>query len=76
MPLRDLAKGPVLIGTRADAAWAIRFYEKHGFQLVSTEEKDRLLRQYCTVPERQMETSVILADPTWWELNSTVSRKT
>jgi hypothetical protein len=60
-----LAKGPVLIGTWADAAWAIRFYEKHGFQLLSTEEKDRLLRQYWTVPERQMETSVILADPTW-----------
>jgi GNAT superfamily N-acetyltransferase len=64
--LRDLAKGPVLIGTWADAAWAIRFYEKHGFQMVDEQQKDRLLKQYWTVPERQRETSVILADPSWW----------
>jgi GNAT superfamily N-acetyltransferase len=67
--LRELATGPVLIGTWADAAWAIRFYEKYGFRLVGAQEKDRLLRQYWTVPERQIETSVVLANPLWWELN-------
>jgi len=63
--LLELAKGPVLIGTWADAVWAIRFYEKNGFQLVGTEEKDRLLKKYWSVPQRQIETSVVLADPTW-----------
>jgi len=58
---------PVLIGTWADAAWAIRFYEKHGFTLVSPEEKDRLLRAYWTVSDRQIETSVVLAGPTWFD---------
>jgi GNAT superfamily N-acetyltransferase len=65
--LRQLASGPVLIGTWADAVWAIRFYEKYGFQLVGPQEKDRLLRQYWSVPERQIETSVVLADSKWWE---------
>lgn len=59
--LRELAQGPVLIGTWADAAWAIRFYVKNGFDLVSAAEKDRLLREYWNVPERQIETSVVLA---------------
>ena len=56
---------PVLIGTWSDAGWAIDFYEKHGFRLVSHEEKDRLLRMYWTVGERQTQTSVVLADGTW-----------
>ena len=63
--LRRLAHGPVLIGTWADATWAIRFYEKHGFQVVTPEQKERLLRRYWNVPDRQVETSVVLADPTW-----------
>ena len=50
----------VLVGTWADATWAIRFYEKHGFELVSPEEKDRLLRAYWSIPDRQIETSVVL----------------
>ena len=50
----------ILVGTWADATWAIRFYEKHGFKLVSPERKDRLLRTYWNVPERQVETSVVL----------------
>jgi GNAT superfamily N-acetyltransferase len=58
---------PVLIGTWADAAWAIRFYEKHGFTLVSPEEKDRLLRTYWTVSDRQIETSVVLAGAAWFD---------
>ncbi len=65
--LRDLASGPVLIGTWADAVWAIRFYERYGFQQVSPEEKSRLLKHYWSVPERQIETSVVLADPKWRE---------
>ncbi len=60
--LRVLAPGPVLIGTWADAVWAIKFYEKHGFRQVGTEEKNRLLKKYWTVPERQIETSVVLSD--------------
>ena len=60
--LQSQTDRPVLIGTWSAAAWAIRFYERHGFQLVSPEEKDRLLRRYWTVGERQIETSVVLAD--------------
>jgi N-acetylglutamate synthase-like GNAT family acetyltransferase len=65
--LRELALGPVLIGTWADAVWAIRFYERYGFHKVRPEEKNRLLKQYWTVPERQIETSVVLADSMWRE---------
>ncbi len=65
--LRKLTKDPVLIGTWADAIWAIRFYERHGFRRVSAEEKDRLLKRYWNIPERQVETSVVLADSQWWE---------
>jgi GNAT superfamily N-acetyltransferase len=50
----------IMVGTWADATWAIRFYEKHGFKLVSSREKDRLLRTYWNIPERQIETSVVL----------------
>jgi GNAT superfamily N-acetyltransferase len=64
--LRGLADTPVLIGAWMDAFWAIRFYEKHGFRLVDFEEKCRLLRKYWTVPERQIQTSVVLADSNWW----------
>lgn len=59
--LRRITDRSILIGTWADAVWAIRFYEKHGFRLVSTEEKNRLLRKYWRIPERQVETSVVLA---------------
>jgi GNAT superfamily N-acetyltransferase len=68
--LRELARSPVLIGTWADAAWAIHFYEKHGFQLVGPQEKNRLLKKYWTVPERQMEASIVLADPKWREFSA------
>ena len=50
----------ILVGTWADATWAIRFYQKHGFRPVSSREKDRLLRTYWNIPERQIETSVVL----------------
>ena len=59
--LIGLADTPeIMVGTWADATWAIRFYEKHGFKLVSPREKDRLLRTYWNIPERQVETSVVL----------------
>lgn len=57
---------PVLVGTWTDATWAIRFYEKHGFRLVAPQEKERLLRRYWTVPDCQIETSVVLADAKWF----------
>jgi N-acetylglutamate synthase-like GNAT family acetyltransferase len=56
------AKKPILIGTWKAADWAIRFYQKHGFRLVEEEEKNRLLKKYWTIPDRQIETSVVLAD--------------
>jgi GNAT superfamily N-acetyltransferase len=65
--LRELASAPVLIGTWADAVWAIRFYERYGFHQVGPEERNRLLKQYWTVPERQIDTSVVLADSQWRE---------
>jgi len=59
--LIDLAKGPeILVGTWKAASWAIQFYEAYGFRLVSSYEKDRLLREYWNIPERQIETSVVL----------------
>ena len=63
--LRTMTAFPVLIGTWADAKWAIEFYKKHGFRQVSEEEKDKLLVKYWSIPERQVETSVVLADADW-----------
>ncbi len=57
---------PMLVGTWAAATWAIAFYEHHGFRLVSAEDKPVLLRRYWTVPERQIETSVVLGDARWF----------
>lgn len=67
--LYDMTSRPTLVGTWAAADWAVRFYEKHGFRLVDTETKNRLLRTYWTIPERQVETSVVLADARWWAAN-------
>jgi len=53
----------MLVGTWAAAEWAIRFYERHGFELVSPETKTELLKRYWSIPERQIETSVVLANP-------------
>jgi GNAT superfamily N-acetyltransferase len=66
--LKRLTPGPILIGTWADAERAIRFYEKYGFQMVSAEQKELLLRRYWKIPERQIETSVVLADHRWFDL--------
>ncbi len=63
--LREMTSRPILVGTWADATWAVRFYEKHGFRLVSQGEKDRLLKKYWSIPDRQIETSVVLAEESW-----------
>jgi N-acetylglutamate synthase-like GNAT family acetyltransferase len=59
---------PMLIGTWADAAWAIRFYEKNGFKQVPSRQKDRLLEKYWSISARQVETSVVLADKKWFDV--------
>ena len=56
------AKKPILIGTWKAAPWAIRFYEKNGFRLVGEEEKNRLLKKYWTISDRQVEASVVLTN--------------
>ena len=66
--IMDQATKPILIGTWADAVWAVRFYENHGFKVVSTQEKETLLRKYWNVPARQIETSVVLADQRWFAI--------
>ena len=63
--LRDRTARPLLVGTWADAVWAIRFYRKHGFELAPAEQKAALLRRYWSIPERQIETSVVLAESGW-----------
>ena len=67
--LRTLTGKPILMGTWAAATWAVGFYRKHGFRLVTPEQKNRLLRKYWSIPERQVETSVVLADERWFALN-------
>jgi GNAT superfamily N-acetyltransferase len=61
--LRGLSQRRMLVGTWADASWAIGFYARHGFEQVAPERKAQLLQSYWTIPERQIETSVVLADP-------------
>ena len=63
--VQGLTEKPVLIGTWAAATWAIDFYRRNGFALVSPEEKERLLRRYWSIPARQVQTSVVLADERW-----------
>jgi N-acetylglutamate synthase-like GNAT family acetyltransferase len=63
--LKTITSRPVLIGTWAAASWAIGFYEKHGFHVVEAQEKNRLLKTYWNIPDRQVETSVVLADAEW-----------
>jgi GNAT superfamily N-acetyltransferase len=48
----------LLVGTWADVHWAIAFYQKHGFRLLP--DKDELLKTYWDIPQRQIETSVVL----------------
>ncbi len=63
--LMQMTRAPLLIGTWADARWAVDFYEKNGFRLLTREETGQLLRRFWRIPERQIETSVVLASPAW-----------
>jgi N-acetylglutamate synthase-like GNAT family acetyltransferase len=63
--VESLVDKPILIGTWAAASWAIEFYRRNGFTMVSGDDKDRLLRKYWSIPARQIETSVVLADRRW-----------
>jgi N-acetylglutamate synthase-like GNAT family acetyltransferase len=65
--VEGLAGKPILIGTWASASWAIEFYQRNGFTVVPSSDKDRLLRTYWSIPARQIETSVVLADGRWVE---------
>ncbi len=66
--LESTVERPVLVGTWAAARWAIAFYQKNGYQLVSEVEKDRLLQRYWRIPERQVATSVVLANKRWMDI--------
>jgi len=63
--LENITEKPILIGTWAAASWAISFYEKNGYIAVSEEDKNLLLAKYWSIPERQIETSVVLANQRW-----------
>ncbi len=63
----SLTDKPILIGTWAAASWAIGFYRRNGFTVVSESEKNLLLETYWSIPARQVETSVVLADRRWME---------
>ncbi len=71
--LERMTDKPVLIGTWAAALWAISFYEKSGYRLVTEEEKNRLLNKYWSIPKRQVETSVVLANQTWFRVEHAAS---
>jgi GNAT superfamily N-acetyltransferase len=58
--LRSLSKRWMLVGTWADATWAVAFYRRHGFELVSPNRRTELLKSYWEIPDRQIETSVVL----------------
>jgi N-acetylglutamate synthase-like GNAT family acetyltransferase len=63
--VEGLVDKPILIGTWAAASWAIEFYRRNGFSIITNDEKDRLLRLYWSIPERQVEASVVLANRQW-----------
>lgn len=70
--VEGLTDKPILIGTWAAASWAVDFYRRNGFTIVSTSEKDRLLQTYWSIPARQIETSVVLANGRWMELQQQI----
>jgi len=63
--VESLTDKPILIGTWASASWAIDFYRRNGYTVVPDQVKDRLLQTYWSIPARQVETSVVLADRRW-----------
>jgi len=67
--LQRQSRQPMLVGTWAAATWAIDFYRRHRFEQVPQERKAELLKRYWSIPERQIETSVVLADSRWVSSN-------
>ena len=65
--VEGLVDKPILIGTWAAASWAIEFYRRNGFTIIPGKQKDELLRTYWSIPARQVETSVVLANRRWVE---------
>jgi N-acetylglutamate synthase-like GNAT family acetyltransferase len=65
--VESLVDKPILIGTWATASWAIEFYQRNGFTRLSIGDTDRLLRTYWSIPTRQIETSVVLANRRWMD---------
>ena len=63
--LERMTDKPILVGTWADATWAIKFYERNGYRVLSRLETERLLKKYWRIPERQVVTSVVLANSRW-----------
>ncbi len=71
--VEGLVDKPILIGTWAAASWAIDFYRRNGFTVVPSGDKDRLLRTYWSIPGRQIETSVVLANGRWTAVQARAS---
>ncbi len=63
--LESRTEKPILIGTWSDAVWAVEFYRKNGYRLLGNEEKTILLHRFWNIPDRQVETSVVLANDKW-----------
>ncbi len=61
--LKSLSTRRMLVGTWAAADWAVRFYQRHGFELVSPDDKTTLLKTYWSIPDRQIANSIVLAGP-------------
>lgn len=70
----DESHRPLLVGTWAQASRAVRFYERHGFRLVENRMKDSLLRRYWSIPDRQIDLSVVLVDATFDSVEETATR--
>lgn len=60
--LRGLSRKPLLVGTWATAGWAIRFYQRHGFEVAPSTVTPALLKRFWSISDRQIETSVVLAE--------------
>ncbi|OPY01864.1 MAG: putative acetyltransferase [Syntrophorhabdus sp. PtaB.Bin184] len=63
--LQSTTDKPLLVGTWAAATWAIAFYQKKGYRVLPPHQKDHLLKKYWNIPQRQVDTSVVLAGPGW-----------
>jgi GNAT superfamily N-acetyltransferase len=71
--LEGMTAKPILIGTWTAARWAVSFYEKHGYVLLEEKEKVRLLKKYWSIPQRQVETSSVLASQSWFQEAASIS---